>query len=281
MKWKILFIAIIWPACLSFAGAQPDKAQLAQKKELTVSEILNLREATIDEILNLKQHDIDGAVTASYTDVTVDQMRQQLKGNLEKAARQFGLVREAFDCGALPELGKLVGASDSRLNLNEVMALESADIYKAALLQLDGNVSIDDVRKLKDSEAISLAVQALAQKLRSIAQGDPCGSGRYRRLLTGRWQSPHSDINDSCTLFNLLLSALKDKQASVRVVAARSLGKIEHSSIVEPLILAMKDESIDVRKAAIEVLVKITGKDFGKDPVKWEDWWEKNKQKME
>jgi hypothetical protein len=34
---------------------------------------------------------------------------------------------------------------------------------------------------------------------------------------------------------------------------------------------------LDVRARAARALRKITGKDFGKDPEKWQKWWEENK----
>jgi hypothetical protein len=30
-----------------------------------------------------------------------------------------------------------------------------------------------------------------------------------------------------------------------------------------------------------EALGKITGQDFGKDPARWQEWWEKNKGKFQ
>jgi len=47
----------------------------------------------------------------------------------------------------------------------------------------------------------------------------------------------------------------------------------------EPLIAALKDEDSFVRKSAAKSLEKISGQNFGEDPVKWQEWWEKNKGK--
>jgi HEAT repeat protein len=74
-----------------------------------------------------------------------------------------------------------------------------------------------------------------------------------------------------------LAAALKDKNVYVRAMAAWALGEINDPRAVEPLIDALRDEIKDVRKKAALALQEITGKDFGKDPVKWREWWEKNK----
>lgn len=46
---------------------------------------------------------------------------------------------------------------------------------------------------------------------------------------------------------------------------------------MEPLIAALGDEIKDVGKEAALALKAITGKDFGKDPPKWQKWWEGKK----
>ena len=74
-----------------------------------------------------------------------------------------------------------------------------------------------------------------------------------------------------------LAAALKDKNVYVRAMAAWALGEIKDPRAVGPLIDALNDEIKDVRKKAALALQEITGKDFGKDPAKWREWWKKNK----
>jgi HEAT repeat protein len=74
-----------------------------------------------------------------------------------------------------------------------------------------------------------------------------------------------------------LIAALKDKNVYVQVMAAWALGKIKDPRAVEPLIAALGDEIKDVWKEAALALKEITGKDFGKDPTRWQEWWEKNR----
>jgi len=78
------------------------------------------------------------------------------------------------------------------------------------------------------------------------------------------------------------IAALKDTDPRVRRGAAFALGIIRDSRAVEPLIDALKDEYEQVQNRAISSLRQITGKDydFGEDPVKWQQWWEQNKDKF-
>ena len=75
-----------------------------------------------------------------------------------------------------------------------------------------------------------------------------------------------------------LIATLKnDNNGYVRAMAAWALGRIRDRRAIEPLIDGITDESSDVRKRAPLALKEITGQDFGKDPAKWREWWEKNK----
>ncbi|MCD6493385.1 MAG: HEAT repeat domain-containing protein [Archaeoglobaceae archaeon] len=74
-----------------------------------------------------------------------------------------------------------------------------------------------------------------------------------------------------------LIQALKDDDSNVREKAAWALGWIGDKRAVEPLIQALKDEDSNVRQGAAYALGEITGKDFGTDYNKWNEWWQKNK----
>lgn len=76
-----------------------------------------------------------------------------------------------------------------------------------------------------------------------------------------------------------LVTTLQDKELNVRKATAWALGEIKDSRASEPLIRALKDEDWFVRKEVAKALSEITGKDFGDDQRKWQEWWEKNKSK--
>lgn len=74
-----------------------------------------------------------------------------------------------------------------------------------------------------------------------------------------------------------LIAALKDEMDPVQSSAAKALGKIKDVRAVEPLITALKDENSDVQWEISESLTKITGQVFGRDQIKWQNWWKENK----
>ena len=92
---------------------------------------------------------------------------------------------------------------------------------------------------------------------------------QYAAQALGEIKDPHE--------VDRLIGDLKDTSWQIRWYAAEALGGIKDPRAVEPLIAALKDHIKDVRRRAAEALRNITGKDFGKDPAKWQEWWEKNK----
>ena len=94
-----------------------------------------------------------------------------------------------------------------------------------------------------------------------------------------RWYAASAlgEIKDPRAVEPLIATLKNDKNGYVRAMAAWALGEIKDPRAVEPLIAALSDESHGVRKSAPLALREITGKDFGKDPAKWQKWWEKNK----
>lgn len=86
------------------------------------------------------------------------------------------------------------------------------------------------------------------------------------------------NIGDSATVESLI-AALKDKKSEVKEEAIKALGKIGDIRAIEPLITFLEDETYIFRqKLASRTLKKITGQRFGENPIRWREWWEKNKQ---
>jgi hypothetical protein len=262
MKIKILFITVIFLFIGRSNIVQSQETQNSKEKELT-----------IHDIMTLKQYHVDGAITVKYTDVSEEAVRQQIDENVEEAARQFGFVGKAFNCGALDDLSKLYGNNGNRLNLEEVMSLKRVDVYRAVLLNIYKNMSVDSINELEENEVITMGVQALGEELSTvIGERDPCGINQYRTNVQ-LGESPHIQINNTCTVFKLLLEELHNEHVNVRIEAIRSIGKLEHTSIVEPLINILSDESINMRNETVETLKKVTGEDLGMDSTDWLNWW--------
>jgi len=81
------------------------------------------------------------------------------------------------------------------------------------------------------------------------------------------------------TPIDLLIEALKDEDKYVRRDAVYLLRWTKDFRAIEPLINALEDKDWSVTWDAAEALHEITGQDFGKEPKKWQEWWEKNKAK--
>ena len=94
-----------------------------------------------------------------------------------------------------------------------------------------------------------------------------------------RWYAASAlgEMKETRAVEPLIATLKNDNNGYVRAMAAWALGQIKDRRAVEPLIAAITDESSDVRKRSPLALKQITGKDFGKDQAKWQEWWEKNK----
>lgn len=75
----------------------------------------------------------------------------------------------------------------------------------------------------------------------------------------------------------VLIAALEDTNAYVLISAAGALGKIKDVRAVGPLISILKYPNAIWADATVAALTTITGKGFGKDQGKWQEWWEQNK----
>jgi HEAT repeat protein len=70
-----------------------------------------------------------------------------------------------------------------------------------------------------------------------------------------------------------LLAALKDQDATVRGAAITLFGEMGDRRSIGPLIAAMEDQPISVRRPIAAALKKITSQDFGMDYQAWSKWW--------
>ena len=71
----------------------------------------------------------------------------------------------------------------------------------------------------------------------------------------------------------------KDRNPLVRINAAGALGRTHDIRAIEPLIEVLTDKYWLLRDMAAIALAEISGKNFGKDPIQWQNWWKENKER--
>ena len=71
---------------------------------------------------------------------------------------------------------------------------------------------------------------------------------------------------------NLKLTLTSDESVDVRLNSAEALGQFKYEDVLYSLISALKDKEFSVRFQAERSLVKLTGMTFYGDPDKWLDW---------
>ncbi len=161
---------------------------------------------------------------------------------------------------ALKDRHKYVRAV-AALSLGEIGDNRAVEPLLAALKDEDGDVrrgAASALGGIRDRRVVELLLAALKDRDKYVRAGAAGGLGK-----TGDNRAVEP-----------LIVALKDEDSGTRSTAAEALGKIRDSRAVEPLIAALKDKDSYIRKQAAEALSNITGKDFGQDIEKWQEWWE-------
>jgi len=74
-----------------------------------------------------------------------------------------------------------------------------------------------------------------------------------------------------------LIAKLRDRNKAVRRIATRLLGRIRDRRAVQPLIAALDDRTADVQYEAVKALQAMSGETYGREPKKWQRWWELEK----
>lgn len=69
-----------------------------------------------------------------------------------------------------------------------------------------------------------------------------------------------------------ILPLLDDPITEIRCDAAWSLGKFKDPRAIDPLISALSIQIPQIRQAALEALIEITGQDLGPDSAAWTNW---------
>lgn len=84
------------------------------------------------------------------------------------------------------------------------------------------------------------------------------------------------DIGDKGVV-PVLIEVLQGPAQGPRSGAASALGKIKDTQAIPALINALDDKDEVVKNTSAMALEKMTGQNFGKDKLKWQEWREKNK----
>ena len=146
--------------------------------------------------------------------------------------------------------------------------------------------------RIKDPRAVEPLIAALRDEDRRIREGAARTLGKIKdpravKPLIVALRDEDPDVRRRAAralgwIKNLravtpLVAVLRDEDRWVRRRAAKVLGEIGDPRAVEPLIAALRDEKSSWVHV-VRALERITGKAFGRDPVKWQEWWEENKE---
>jgi HEAT repeat protein len=141
--------------------------------------------------------------------------------------------------------------------------------------------------KMKAIVALSAVITFLISQYTAEVLAQTKESGEVERLIADlkdpswqiRWYAVQAlgGTKDLRGLEPLIAVLKNDKHVYVLATTAWALGEYKDRRAVKPLIDAMGHEVRDVRRNAAWALKKITGKDFGEDPAKWQEWWEGKK----
>ena len=201
---------------------------------------------------------------------------QSAAGKTDRLLVLLRLAKEQKLEGARAELVKLLGHRSGDLVGRAIEALaaigpgDAIEKISAALDKPGADVQFRAraLDALVDTPAgIEFAVKAAAAKdpvMRAIAMGS----------LALRASEPQA--------MKALLAGLDDTDLSVRNVALRSLRQVRIKSMVGALIKAVDshpDESFRVR--ALELLVNVSGQNFGLAGVDWKKWWAQSEASFE
>ena len=178
-----------------------------------------------------------------------------------------------------------------------VLGCDQSEIPKEDIL---ANIPSDirsQVRRLYSSDPIQRALGAnclgkmgaeavpAVPFLIGILDDETALEWRHGKNIPARGTSPAEEAENALEeigkpAVDPLIAALKNQNSDIRGRAARALGTIRDTRAVDPLIAALKDENSGVRGRAARALQEITGKMFRQNQVKWQDWWDKNKDEI-
>lgn len=203
--------------------------------------------------------------------------RELLRRKIRKLAKDF----HTLDVARAKRLVRQGRIEDARKIYQEIAKyglpgmVEDAETSAAALAGLP-----DKQPEPETPKTATLPVEPPAAPDAPVADVDP-RVARHIAQLGDREAALHVRTGAAKKLGELrsakavdaLVAAMDDRDWYLRVCAASSLQQIGDVRAVPALIKNLKHTMIPVSQTARKALMKITGKDFGKDAGKWAEWW--------
>ncbi len=151
--------------------------------------------------------------------------------------------------------------------LNALINFDSPGIALAAgklLTDANDTVRISAITLLDDK-----ADPATVESIRKAFQDDKTPGVR---MIAARALGKLKDIN---SIGVLMEAVTEDLSEGVRKEVVTALGKIGDKKAIPALIEGLKDDYKDVQIEASGALKKLTGEDFGRDPIAWAEWYKR------
>ncbi len=203
------------------------------------------------------------------------------------------LASAACGCQGLHELGfetskavhRTIDRPDVAAAAKRVQSPDP-DIRREAVLEL-GRGGVRDVETLKKVlELLTAVLQEDEEPLMRAAAAASLGNRKQRAATINLVAALKDDsplvrqevlralvkIHDPDAVPALVLTLEMDPAPEVRTEAATALGQFEGATIPPTLVKALDDKSLSVRSAASEALQEISGKSYGLDKERWQQW---------
>ncbi len=222
--------------------------------------------------------EFSSAVVAALRKTQNDEVKRWLAGDAFAKAppeRFVALARLAGEIKLDDARVKLVEAidhADEEVALASIEALEKLGLAGAVdriaeLFRESRRLSVGLRIQILDALAASGDEKALDIVLDAARTGDV----PTRAIATGSLTRQPKSVK----AFEGILRGLEDEAYEVRNAAIRSLGLFRSKAMIAPLIKVIRTEREEKLKIdALQVLIRLTGKNMGLQSEDWQKWWE-------
>ena len=264
---RIEFLTAMKPgnlkSCKDFITSHPDNPFVAEAK--ASFPILWLKgRGKVGIVINVGQLAWKGLFYggSGNKDSTRNRLSKELMGQLEKEGIQAVILEESGDSipNDITTLLVLDYSEEENSYRSSAMGATQA-FHQGSVDNLTKILVADYIKKtfitIKDAENETRYYSGTC----SICSREPCQGH------AGKDEAPY--YTSTCSI---LLSV-------DRLSVIRALAGVKDNNVEACLAIALRDGDPNVRANAAWALKEITGKDFGEDPRKWQEWWQKNKGK--